>query len=118
MPENTNKQQVGLPLPLPAKKAPEQIVEDKKTKAVKEYIAYVRKVSGIAGEMGLSMFATKNKGVDFTILGNGEGAVVMRPHGDTGLYIQGKPIGDKETMELIRGLLRKELEPENEKKKP
>jgi len=118
MPENTNKQQVGLPLPLPIKKSPKQIVEDEKTKAVKEYIAYIRKTSGIAGEMGLSMFATKNKGIDFKIFENGEGAVEMRPHGDTGLYIEGKPIGDKETMELFRSYLKKELEPKNEKKKP
>jgi hypothetical protein len=117
MPENTNKQQVGLPLPLPAKKTPQQIAEEQKTKDFKEYISFVRQIAGPAGEIGLNMFATKNKGIDFKILGNGEGAVEMRPQGDTGFYIEGKPVGDKETTEIFRSLLRKELEPKNEKKK-
>jgi hypothetical protein len=118
MPENTNKQQAGLPLPMPAKKTPKQITEDEKTKDFKEYISFVRKIAGPAGEMGLDIFATKNKGIDFKILGNGQGVVEMRPQGDTGFYIEGKRVGDKETTELFRSILKKELETKNEKKKP
>jgi len=114
MPLDKLKKQTGLPLPLPtAKKAPIE-VDEKKLAAAREYIAGIRDVAGIAGDVALRAFS-QGTGFDFKITNN-EIVSEARPKGDTGLYIDGKPIGDKDTIETVRGYLKAEYESQNKKK--
>lgn len=113
MPETTSKQKQGLPLPIS-----KQVVvkpDEKKLAAAREYIAGIKDIAGIAGDVALRSFA-QGVGVDFK-MSNNELISETRPKGDKGLYIDGKPIGDPETIELVRGYLKSEYESQNKKKK-
>ena len=112
MPEITNNKKQGLPLPIskPVIVKP----DEKKLAAAREYIAGIKDIAGIAGDVALRSFA-QGVGMDFKI-SNDELISEARPKGDTGLYIDGKPIGDSETIELVRGYLKSEYESENKKK--
>lgn len=113
MPETTSKQKQGLPLPISKQVVAKQ--DEKKLAAAREYIAGIRDIAGTAGDVALRSFA-QGVGIDFKISDN-ELVSEVRPKGDKSLYIDGKPIGDAETIELVRGYLKSEYESKNKKKK-
>jgi len=112
MPEITSNEKKGLPLPISKPTATKP--DEEKLAAAKEYIAGIKDVAGIAGDVALRSFA-QGVGMDFK-MSNNELVSEARPKGDNGLYIDGKPIGDPETIELVRGYLKSEYESQNKKK--
>jgi hypothetical protein len=112
MPQEAAKKEIGLPLAIDKKKMAK---EQEKLAAAREVITGITDIAGTAGEVALRSFA-QGAGVDFKIANN-EIVSEMRPKGDTGLYIDGKPIADASTMNLVRKYLKAEYESENKKKK-
>lgn len=108
----TQQSSPGLPLPLVKPKVVSK--DEEKLAAVKKYVDGIRDIAGPAGDAALRLFA-EGSGVDFKLT-NEELVSEMRPKGDKGLYIDGKPIGGKDTIELLRGYLKSFYKLEDKKK--
>lgn len=120
MPDTQKKQQPGLPIPVPKSNVSQQnekkpIISEKKLAAAKDLISGIRDIAGVAGDVGLRSF-TEGMGIDFKISNNNIISEI-RPKGDKGFYIDGKPVADPETTELLRGVLKAEFESQGKKKK-
>jgi len=115
MPLSPKNKQTGLPLPLPVAKPTPAKIDEKKLAAVKEYVTGIKDITGVAGDVALRAFA-EGVGMDFVITNN-EMVAQVRPNGDTGLYIDGKPISDKDTTEIVRGYLKEEYKSQDKEQK-